>query len=100
MEIRKLMQMMVAMKKIENRDEWERVRARGHRHWVLWEGVIRFGGSLIVFLLIYFYVVRLFFSFETTTPGWVLVVFLIVMATGGGYIAGDLLWHQYEDRFG
>jgi len=81
--------------KIKDQGEWERVRARGHRHWVLWQGVIGSGIRFTVLMLIFLYLVLP----QPTRPWWVVILVTVVFAACGGYIGADWVWHKAEHRF-
>jgi hypothetical protein len=86
--------------KIKKREEWDRVRSRGHWHWILWNGLVGFALPLIAVILTYLYMVELFFPAENPRPWWVVALATVVLGTAAGYIVADWLWHGYEERFG
>lgn len=82
--------------RIRSREEWERVRARGHVRWIVWKGVPGFGLPVYLVTLLVLYV---FGSFPSEID-WTATLASAALAALGGYVVADLEWHKAENRFG
>ena len=85
--------------RIESREEWERVRARGHGHWILWQGIVGFAVPLAALILLTEFLTGSFPNPEIEN-WWLRVPIGAFIFAAGGYIIADRAWHEAEDRFG
>lgn len=85
--------------RIEDPEEWERVRERGHGRWIFWQGILGFALPLLVVTLLTLYVLGSFPG-EIDGSWWVAQAAFLLVASAGGYIVADREWHRAEDRFG
>lgn len=89
--------------RLKTEEDWERIRQRGHKRWVLVTGPLAFGLPLFLVIGVYVVIAHVFFSTSPPAPwaDWVAsAVLMLVMAYAAGYIWADWVWHRWSDRTG
>jgi hypothetical protein len=75
------------------RKAWEKKRRHGKRSFILYRGVLRWGGIMFVLTMITNVVVR------HMKVDWQLVVSLLIACPFAGYLWARCIWHVNENRF-
>ena len=75
------------------RKAWEKKRRHGKRAFILYRGVLRWGGIMFVMTMITNVVVR------HMKVDWQLVASLLIACPFAGYLWARCIWHVNERRF-
>ena len=78
---------------------WEKTRIQGKRHFVLWRGVIFWGGFMFVFMQLWQYVFW-YYRYHSAPPamGAYLLISAIVYPIGGWWW-GNIIWAMTERSY-
>ena len=89
--------------RIRNEQEWDEVRARGHRRWAWWNGGAGFGSTFLILILVLWLLDKdTNLTIPTQSPPILKVVVLagalVMLCSFTGYIVADREWHRWADR--
>ncbi len=79
--------------------QWEHIRKKGKNTFILWHGIIMFGGSAflgtLLMVFIWIYVVQ---RSQLASPE-ALIILLALSFLGSGYCMGYILWRMNEKAY-